>query len=53
MTKNTIDRQYTEGVELYCQLLLENISYLREVVIEGWRLFEEKKYFVSSYNRTL
>ena len=42
MTKNTIDRQYTEGVELYCQLLLENISYLREVVIEGWRLFEEK-----------
>ena len=37
MTKNTgtIDRQYTEGVELYCQLLLENISYLREVVNRG------------------
>ena len=25
MTKNTIDWQYTEGVELYCQLLLEKI----------------------------
>ena len=37
MTKNTgtIDRQYTEGVELYCQLLLEKISYLREVVNRG------------------
>ena len=59
MTKNTgtIDRQYTEGVELYCQLLLEKISYLRKVVnrglIEGWLLFEEIKCFVSSYNRTL
>ena len=35
MTKNTIDRQYTQGVELYCQLLLEKISYLREVVNRG------------------
>ena len=35
MTKNTIDRQYTERVELYCQLLLVNISYLREVVNRG------------------
>ena len=35
MTKNTVDRQYTEVVELYCQLLLENISYLREVVNRG------------------
>ena len=35
MTKNTIEQQYTEGVELYCQLLLEKISYLREVVNRG------------------
>ena len=35
MTKNTIDRQYIEGVELYCQLLLEKISFWREVVNRG------------------
>ena len=45
MTKNTIERQYTEGVELYCQLLLEKISYLREVVNRGMAFIRGNKIF--------
>ena len=43
MTKNTIGRQYTEGVELYCQLLLKNISYLREVDNRGMAFIRGNK----------
>ena len=45
MTKNTIDPQYTEGVELYCQLLLEKISYSREVVNKGMAFIRGNKIF--------
>ena len=45
MTKNTIDRQYTEGVEPYCQLSLENVTYLREVVNRGMAFIRRNKIF--------